>query len=166
MLVTTPAYCCSFDDIFNPSSSESEDTDVEPDAGTAPDAVEHQPVSLGPAYQGELPQLRQRPASPTAAEAKFLTAPVYTPESRQHQGQQQQQQQQPNPALALPPRLFRAQWLVAGSGTARLQLLRQWLLRADEAMGQGLPEVRAQSQRMLTACKLHHKAELLCVQMT
>jgi hypothetical protein len=61
---------------------------------------------------------------------------------QQQQGQQQQQQQQASPWLALPQGQFHAQWLAASSGAARLQLLQCWLQRMDDAMGQGMAEVR------------------------
>ncbi|WIA30347.1 hypothetical protein OEZ86_000434 [Tetradesmus obliquus] len=124
------------DDIM--ASSDSEDTNADAHTESEGQQLEQQPAMLGPAYQAELPQLQQRPARPTAAEAKFLTTPVYTPTAGQLQ--QQQQQEQPNPALALPPGQFHAQWVTAASGAARLQLLQQWLQRSDAAMGQGVAE--------------------------
>jgi hypothetical protein len=136
--------CCSCDDILATSSSDSEDTGAEASNDSEAEYAEHQPVLVGAAHQAELPQLRPRPAHPTAAEAKFLTAAVHTPAAWQQQAQQQQEQA--SPWLALPPGQFHAQWVAAGSGAARLQLLQHWLQRMDEAMGQGMAEVRPRSR--------------------
>jgi hypothetical protein len=139
-LLFIPIQCCRSDnDLLAESSSESEDTDADASTDSEAEHVEQQSVQLGPAYQAKLPQLQQRPACPTAAEAKFLTAPIYTPAA-----EHQQQQEQANHALALPPGQFHAQWVAASSGAARLQLLQQWLQHSDEAMGQGMAEVRWQ----------------------
>jgi hypothetical protein len=98
-------------------------------------------IQEGPRHQAVIPALRQLATSgPTPSEAKFLSAPVYSPPA--------EQQQQQNPGLALRPGQFLAAYRAAGTGAGaatgdgRRALIAEWVAQMDAQLGPELVQVR------------------------
>eukprot|EP00879_Flechtneria_rotunda_P018918 GHRR01019856.1.p1 GENE.GHRR01019856.1~~GHRR01019856.1.p1 ORF type:complete len:375 (+),score=178.28 GHRR01019856.1:32-1126(+) len=131
-------------------------------------------IRQGEEHQAILPDLQQRPASgPTAAEARYLSTPIYTPQHMQQQLQQQQhndveaataaamlavqqraaslgqqglvQAQGSNPGLLLAPGQFLRLYRGAVNGDARRQLLAEWIEKSDNHLGLHLVKVSGMS---------------------
>lgn len=145
----SPTSSSSSSDSSGSDSGSSSDVDGADSCCTSPSSSSS-PWSVDPEFQAVLPHLQSRPATgPTPAEARYLSQPIYTPATPSSSGSrcQQLQSQAPrssnaNPGVALGPGVFHGLWCKAGSGPARVRLLKQWLADMDAHMGQQLSQVR------------------------